>query len=47
MKYVIRCEYLTDTRSFLSIKGLHVPLTEWPNATTAAVTVPLHRLKYE
>lgn len=47
VKYVIRCEYLTDTRSFLSIKGLHVPLTEWPNATTAAVIVPFHRLKYE
>lgn len=29
---IVGCEYLTDTRSFLSIKGLHVPLTEWPNA---------------
>lgn len=40
-RVIVGCEYLTDTRSFLSIKGLHVPLTEWPNAATAAATVSL------
>lgn len=30
----------TTTRSFLSIKGLHVPLTEWPNVTAACWRQP-------
>jgi len=46
-RVIVGCEYLTDTRSFLSIEGFHVLLTEWPNAATAAATVSLRGSKCE
>lgn len=44
-RVIAEYEYVTDTRSFLSIKGLHVPLTEWPNAVAA--TASFHETNHE